>query len=178
MDIIQTHHGAELLIKHAQPGYSFVFWQIPRPQDCHWETVVKGCCRNAMCKSGDVGSIGTEATGSQDVDATLFPQLVLVKVSWGVDVYVRRSVTSEKVTPPVAPHSHYHRWKFPLVDVTEGSFFPLIFCRLTMQLHHAMGFHMGNLKNRSGLHLWDMFPCLDLFLYIVNALAMSAGVCT
>lgn len=34
-----------------------------------------------MCKSGDVGSIGMEATGSQDVDAMLFPQLVLVKVS-------------------------------------------------------------------------------------------------
>lgn len=81
IDIIQTHRGAGLLIKHAQTRYSFVFRQIPRPQDCRWETVVEGCCRNAMCKSGDVGSTGTEATGSQDVDATLFPQLVLAKVS-------------------------------------------------------------------------------------------------
>ena len=68
-----------------------------------------------------------EAIGNQDVYATLFPQLILAEVSCAVDAYVHRSVTSEKVALPDAPHSHYNRWKFPIVDVTEGSIFPLIF---------------------------------------------------
>lgn len=70
---------------------------------------------------------GMEATGNQDVHVTLFLQLILAKFSCAVDAYVQRSVTSEKVTLPVAPHSNYNRWKFPIVDETEGSTFPLIF---------------------------------------------------
>lgn len=70
---------------------------------------------------------GTEAIGNPDVYAMLFPQLMLVKVSCAVDAYVHRAFTSEKVTLPVAPHSNCDRWKFPIVDVTEGSTFPLSF---------------------------------------------------
>lgn len=70
---------------------------------------------------------GTEAIGNQDVHAAPFPQLISVKISCAVIECVHRSFASEKVTLPVAPHSNYDRWKFLIVDVKEGSIFPLIF---------------------------------------------------
>lgn len=81
---------------------------------------------------GFFGSIGchlcgTEAVGNQDAYAMLFPQFILAKVSCTVDAYVHRSGTSEKVALPLAPHSNYDRWKFPIVNVMERSTFSLIF---------------------------------------------------
>lgn len=69
---------------------------------------------------------GTEAICNQNLYETLFPQLTLVKVSGAVDAHVHSSVTTEKVTPPVSPHSNYTSWEFPDFNVAEGSIFPLM----------------------------------------------------
>lgn len=118
-------------------------------QDFHLETLREREC--SVQERGFFGSTGChlygmEAIGNQDVYATLFPQLILAKVSCAVDVCVHRSFTSEKVTLPVAPHSNYDRWKF--VDVTEGSIFPLIFWH-SLKIKNAItprtGFSYGSI---------------------------------
>lgn len=63
---------------------------------------------------------------NQNLYATLFPQLILAKVSCAVDAHVHSSVTTEKVTPPVTPHSNYTSWEFPGFNAAEGSIFPLM----------------------------------------------------
>lgn len=69
---------------------------------------------------------GIEAIGNQNLYEALFPQLILAKVSRAVDAHVHSSVTTEKVTPPVAPHSNYTSREFPDYNVAEGSIFPLM----------------------------------------------------
>jgi len=89
---------------------------------------------------------GMDAVGNEDVYAALFAQLILVKLSCAVDAYVHRSGTSDKVALPVAPHSNCDRWKFPIVDVREGSIFPLIFWH-SLKINNAItprnGFSCG-----------------------------------
>lgn len=153
-DISQTRHEVGRLKKHAQTSCLFVLQQLPHVQDFHVGTLSERLCRNAMCKNGFVFFFaligchlsGTGAIGNPDVYATLFPQLILVKVSCAVGAYVHRSVTSERVTLPVAPQSNYDRWKFPIVDVMEGSVFPLIFWH-SLKINNAItprnGFSQG-----------------------------------
>lgn len=126
-DIIQTHHEAGLQKKPLKP-HLIVLQQLLWMQDFHVDAVGERLCKNGrMVWFFWLGHLKKRETiSNQNPYQTLFPQLMLAKVSCAVDARVHSSVTTEKVTPPVTPHSNYTSWEFPGFDVAEGSIFPLM----------------------------------------------------